>query len=270
MAKVKIGIVGCAGRMGLTLIRQILDSDSATLSGGTERAGSDALGKDVATLAGGDPCGLTVGEDPAALFAASDAVIDFTSPEATVAHAALAAKNGTVHIIGTTGTTAEQDQAIAAAAAKTAIMRAPNMSLGINLLLALTRQLAGSLDDSWDIEINEIHHRHKVDAPSGTALALGRSAAEGRGVNLDDVSDRARDGLTGEREQGRIGFSVMRGGNMVGDHSVYFAADGERIELTHRAGDRSIYARGAVSAALWAQDKPPGLYSMADVLGLND
>ena len=195
-------------------------------------------------------------------------IFEFTAPEASLAHAALAAATQTIHVIGTTGLNGDQEAALAAAAARTAIVWAPNMSLGVNLLMGLVERVAAALDDDYDIEIFEIHHRHKVDAPSGTALGLGAAAAKGRGVALDDVALRGRDGMTGERPRGAIGFASLRAGDVVGDHSVTFAADGERIELAHRATDRRIYARGALRAAFWARGKPCGLYSMADVLGL--
>jgi 4-hydroxy-tetrahydrodipicolinate reductase len=196
-------------------------------------------------------------------------VIEFSAPDATAAHVALAARHGTRHVIGTTGLGETQEQAIREAARSTAIMRAANMSLGVNLLFGLTERVARALaPDAFDIEIFEIHHRHKVDAPSGTALALGQAAARGRGIDLTEVADRGRDGLTGARKPGAIGFAALRGGDVVGDHAVIFAGGGERIELTHRATDRGIYARGAVTAARWLHGRPPGLYGMADVLGL--
>lgn len=264
----RIGVVGCAGRMGRMLVRQVAATSGCVLSGGTERLGGPHVGKDIGTVAGLDPVGVTIIDDPAELFARSDAVIDFTAPEATERHAALAAQGKVIHVIGTTGLNAGQQEALRRAARHAPIIHAPNMSLGVNLLTVLVEQVARALDPDFDIEIVELHHRHKVDAPSGTALGLGRAAAAGRGVDLDAVSDRVRDGLTGPRKTGNIGFSVMRGGDVVGDHTVLFAGAGERIELTHRAGSRDIYAKGAVSAALWAHGKKPGLYTMRDVLGL--
>jgi 4-hydroxy-tetrahydrodipicolinate reductase len=264
-----IGIVGCAGRMGRMVAAQILATDGCALAGGTEQPGSEHLGADVAELAAAPAAGVTVGDDPAAMFAAVDAVIDFTAPAATVAHAALAAAHGAVLVAGTTGLDAAQQQAIATAAAKTVIVQAANMSVGVNLALGLTAQVAAVRGPDYDIEIVEMHHRHKVDAPSGTALALGRAAAVGRGVDLDAVSERVRDGHTGARTAGDIGFATLRGGDVVGEHSVIFAADGERIEITHKATSRAIFARGAVRAALWAAGQAPGLYTMRDVLGLD-
>ncbi|MBL4894228.1 MAG: 4-hydroxy-tetrahydrodipicolinate reductase, partial [Emcibacter sp.] len=198
----------------------------------------------------------------------SDVIIDFTCPTATVLHAAYATKYGTVHITGTTGMTEEDEKSLHNAAKSVAVVYASNFSLGVNLLFYLTRQAAAMLDEDFDIEILEMHHRHKVDAPSGTALSLGHQAAAGRGVALDDVADRGRDGITGARKRGDIGFAVLRGGNVAGEHTVSFNADSERIELTHKAGDRAIFARGAVKAALWAAQQDAGLYDMFDVLGL--
>ncbi|GAA4253841.1 4-hydroxy-tetrahydrodipicolinate reductase [Azospirillum formosense] len=264
----KIGVVGCAGRMGQMLVREIAATPGCTLAGGTERVGGPALGKDIGTLAGLEPLGVVAIEDAAALFAEADAVIDFTSPEASVRHAALAAQSQTVLVIGTTGIGPVQQEPIAQAATHTPIVQSPNMSLGVNLLLALVEQVGRALGDDYDIDILEMHHRNKVDAPSGTALGLGRAAAAGRGVALEDVWQKVRDGHTGVRPRGEIGFATLRGGDVIGDHTVVFAAEGERVELTHKASGRQIYAKGAVRAALWANDKQPGLYSMKDVLGL--
>ena len=269
MEPLRIGIVGCAGRMGRMLVETVGARADCRVVAGSERPGSPAVGQDIGRLAGLEALGVAVTDDPAALFAASEAVLEFSSPAATVAHARLAAAAGKIHVIGTTGLGKDDEAAIAQAAARTAIVLAPNMSLGVNLLLALVRQAASRLGPDWDIEIVEMHHRHKVDAPSGTALGLGRAAAAGRGVALDQVARRARDGQIGARPTGEIGFATLRGGDVVGDHVVVFAADGERLELGHRAGSRVIFARGAVHAALWARGKPPGLYRMADVLGLD-
>lgn len=266
----RLGILGCAGRMGRMLVAEVLNTEGCTLSGGTEPPGGAHLGADPASLAGFPASGLVIGDDPRALFQASDAVIDFTSPAATVAHAAMAAETGTALIIGTTGLSAEQQATIATAADRTALLMAPNMSVGVNLLFALTQRVAATLGIDYDIEIVEMHHRHKVDAPSGTALGLGRAAAAGRGVALDQVKETVRDGITGARQPGTIGFATLRGGDVVGDHTVIFASEGERLELTHKASSRTLFARGAVRAALWCGGKPPGLYSMADVLGLGD
>ncbi|HEC90342.1 MAG TPA: 4-hydroxy-tetrahydrodipicolinate reductase [Alphaproteobacteria bacterium] len=265
----KIGITGCAGRMGRMLMAEATGRDGVELAGGVERPGHDAVGRDLGLLAGGEPIGVKVTSDPQALFELAAAVIDFTTPENTVANAEIAAATGRPLIIGTTGLEAEHMAAIDRAAAKTVIVQAANMALGVNLLLGLVRRVSKVLDTDYDIEIVEMHHRHKVDAPSGTALALGRAAAAGRGVEFEDVAMRGRDGLTGARRPGDIGFASLRGGDVAGDHTVIFAGPGERIELTHRAADRSIFARGAVSAALWCAGRPPGRYSMTDVLGLD-
>lgn len=267
MSNIKIVVVGAAGRMGRTLIGQVSRTPGCEISGATEPAGSQFLGRDAGALAGIEPLGVAITDDPLELIAKANAVLDFTSPAAAVEHAALCAQARIVHVIGTTGFEVEHEAAIAAAARHATIIKAGNMSLGVNLLAQLTRQVAKLLDDAFDIEILEMHHRHKVDAPSGTALLLGAAAAEGRGVKLSDVAARGRDGITGARKTGDIGFAVLRGGGVVGEHSVIFAADDEIIELRHHASDRSIFARGAVAAAKWGQGKRPGLYSMADVLG---
>lgn len=265
----RIGVVGCAGRMGRMLMREISSLPMAELSGGTDRPGSLEIGTDLGILAGLDPMGVTVGENPDMLFGLSDVVIDFTTPAATMTHAALAAKHGAALVVGTTGLSPAQVQVLRDAAERTAIVYAANMSLGVNLLLDLVRRVAATLDAAdWDIEIVEMHHRHKVDAPSGTALALGNAAAEGRGVDLEAVQETVRDGHTGPRQPGEIGFATLRGGDVVGDHTVIFAGAGERLELTHKAGDRAIFAKGAVRAAQWAVGQDPGFYSMKDVQGL--
>lgn len=266
---VKIGIVGCAGRMGRMLIQEVLAAEGCVLAGGTEREGGDAVGRDLGDLVGAGPLGVLVGSDPKTLFEHADAVIDFTSPAATVEHAALAAETRKIHVIGTTGLDAGQQALIGQKAGRAAIVQAPNFSAGVTMMLALVEQAARALDDSFDIEIIEMHHRHKVDAPSGTALGLGKAAAGGRGVTLEDVWRKSRDGHTGARPKGEIGFATLRGGDVVGDHTVVYAADGERIEITHKAASRAIFAKGAVRAAIWAAGKPPGLYSMKDVLGLS-
>lgn len=267
MSTIKIVIVGAAGRMGRTLVRQVSQTPGCGVSGATEPAGSEFLGRDAGLLAGIDALGVAITDDPLQLIAGANAVLDFTSPAAAASHAALCAQARIVHVIGATGFEPEQEAAIAAAARHATIIKAGNMSLGVNLLAQLVRQAAKILDNAFDIEILEMHHRHKVDAPSGTALLLGEAAAEGRGVKLADAAVRGRDGITGARKAGDIGFAVLRGGGVVGDHSVLFAADDEIIELRHQAFDRSIFARGAVAAARWGQGKKPGLYSMADVLG---
>ena len=263
-----IVVTGASGRMGQMLIRTITGSGKARLVGCVERAGHDWVGRDVGVCMGGAALGVTVTDDAAHAFSNAQAVIDFTAPAATVAFAALAAQAGIVHVIGTTGMEADAIAKLAPAAKSAVIVRAGNMSLGVNLLTRLTQKVAAALDEDWDIEVVEAHHRMKVDAPSGTALMLGEAAATGRGVTLEDVRDSGRDGITGARKRGDIGFAAIRGGDVVGEHDVIFAADGERIVLRHLATDRGIFARGALRAALWGIGKPPGEYDMMDVLGL--
>ncbi|MDA0368155.1 MAG: 4-hydroxy-tetrahydrodipicolinate reductase [Proteobacteria bacterium] len=271
MADLKIGIAGCAGRMGQTLLRQVAATPGCVIAGGSEAPGSAAIGQDVAGLAGLPAAGIAVVDSADALFAACDAVLDFTVPAATAANARAAATHGKILIAGTTGMSAGDEAALRDAAQKTPIVYAANMSVGVNVLAQVVKQVATMLGpDAFDIEVVEMHHRNKVDAPSGTALLLGRAAAQGRGVTLDDVADRGRDGITGARQAGHIGFASLRGGSVPGDHTVIFASDSERLELTHRAQDRSLFAAGAVRAALWARGKPAGLYDMTDVLGLKD
>lgn len=265
---IKIGIVGCAGRMGRMLMAEVLDGEGLVLSGGTERSGGAAVGRDIGELLGRGALGLTVGGDARALFQASDAVIDFTARDATVEHAGLAAELGKVLIVGTTGLEAGHEAELRRAAAGTAIVYAPNFSVGVVLLTSLVEKVASVLDPAYDIEIVEMHHRHKVDAPSGTALGLGRAAAAGRRAVLAEVAVRRRDGIVGPRKPGEIGFASLRGGDVVGDHTVMFAAEGERIELTHKAQSRAVFAKGAIRAAGWAVGRQPGLYTMFDVLGL--
>jgi dihydrodipicolinate reductase len=264
----RIGVVGCGGRMGQMLVREIAATEGCAIAGGTEAPGSALIGRDVGEVAGIGPVNVTISADAEALFAAADAVIDFTTPSATTMHARLAGQTGKVLVIGTTGLDKAADDAIAEAATRAPIVRSPNMSLVVNLLFALTEQVAARLGPEFDIEIFEIHHRHKIDAPSGTALALGEAAARGRGVRLADVAVRGRDGHTGARQTGAIGFAALRGGNEVGEHTVMFCGPAERLELTHKAASRQIYASGAVKAALWACGRPPGLYGMRDVLGI--
>ena len=263
-----IVITGGSGRMGQMLIDTVLASDACRLVGVVERAGHDWIGKDIGTARGQAEVGVTVTDDPLEAFAKAQAVIDFTAPAATVQFAELAAQARAVHVIGTTGLSEDDLKALEAAARHAVIVRAGNMSLGVNLLVQLTRKVAEALDADFDVEIVEAHHGRKVDAPSGTALMLGEAAAEGRGVDLREVRDSGRDGMTGARRRGDIGFSAVRGGDIVGEHDVIFAGAGERIVLRHIATDRAIFARGALKAALWGQDKGPGSYDMMDVLGL--
>ncbi|AWI84878.1 4-hydroxy-tetrahydrodipicolinate reductase [Alloyangia pacifica] len=263
-------VTGVSGRMGQMLVREVLASDKLKLVGAVERSGNDWVGRDLGTCMGGTELGLSVSDDPLETFAKAQAVLDFTAPAATVQFAELAAQARAVHVIGTTGLEESHLEKIRAAARHAVIVRAGNMSLGVNLLTKLTKQVAAALDADWDIEIVEMHHNRKVDAPSGTALMLGEAAAEGRGVSLAEASDRGRDGITGARERGAIGFAALRGGDVVGEHEVIFAAAGERITLKHIASDRALFARGALKAALWGQGKAPGEYDMLDVLGLGD
>jgi 4-hydroxy-tetrahydrodipicolinate reductase len=254
--------------MGQMLVREVLDGDGLTLAGGTGRVGSASIGRDLGILAGRGAIGREVSCDPSSLFETAEAVIDFTTPEATLRHVDLAARQGCAMVIGTTGLAAAQEQAIARAAGHVPIVLTANMIVGVNLLLALVEQAAATLADDTDIEIVEMHHRHKVDAPSGTALALGKAAAIGRAVNLDAVAQKVRDGLIGPRQRGDIGFATLRGGDVVGDHQVIFAAEGERLILGHQASSRQSFAKGAVRAARWTRGRAPGLYSMRDVLDL--
>ncbi len=263
-----IVVTGASGRMGQMLVRTIAASDRARLVGCVERAGHAWIGRDIGECMGGAAMGVIVTDDPLPAFAKAAAVIDFTAPAATVEFAALAAQARLVHVIGTTGMEPEHIAKLAPAARHAVIVRAGNMSLGVNLLTRLTQKVAAALDEDWDIEVVEAHHRMKVDAPSGTALMLGEAAAAGRGVALADVRDSGRDGITGARKRGDIGFAAIRGGDVVGEHDVIFAADGERIVLRHLATDRTIFARGALRAALWGIGQKPGEYDMMDVLGL--
>ncbi|MEN0041513.1 MAG: 4-hydroxy-tetrahydrodipicolinate reductase [Pseudomonadota bacterium] len=265
----KLVVVGASGRMGQTLIRAVAETDGVVLSGATEREGSDAIGKDAGEIAGIRANGVLIQSDPLPAFVDADGVLDFTVPAASVEFSTLAAQARIVHVIGTTGCTDEDEAKFSAAARHARIVKSGNMSLGVNLLAVLVRQAAKALAaGDFDIEVLEMHHRHKVDAPSGTALLLGEAAAEGRGIALADNSTRVRDGITGARPSGEIGFATMRGGSVIGEHSVLYAGEGETIELTHRATDRLLFARGAVKAAFWAWDKNPGRYDMLDVLGL--
>lgn len=268
MAAYRIGITGCLGRMGAMLARAVAEGPDCELAGGTVRPGHPQAGEDLGQVLGLGPLDAPITDDALTLFAESDAVIDFTTPDLAVKHAELAAQSKVILVLGTTGLDEEARDMIRRTAVHTPVVEAPNMSLGVNLLLTLVSQVAAALDPDFDIEIVEMHHRHKVDAPSGTALALGRAAAEGRGVSLDEVAGRGRDGVTGARKEGDIGFAVLRGGDVAGEHTVVFAGAGERIELTHKATDRAVFARGAVRAALWARGQDPGHYSMKDVLGL--
>ena len=270
MSSMRLIVAGAGGRMGRTVIKAIADTDGVVLAGAVDAEGSAVLGRDAGELAGLGTNGIKVEVDPAPLLAKADGLIDFTIPAATVAFAEIVAKHGGVHVIGTTGFSPENEKLVATAAQRSTIVKSGNFSLGVNLVAALVRRVARTLDQEFDIEIVEMHHNKKIDAPSGTALMFGRAAAEGRNIDLASRSERGRDGHTGARRPGDIGFASLRGGTVVGDHTVVFAGPAERIELTHKAEDRMIFARGAVKAAMWAHGRKPGLYSMADVLGLAD
>ena len=268
MSDMKLAIMGAAGRMGRELVRAIHSIDGCTVAGAIEPPGSIAIGQDIGLLAGIGNSGVLITDDALGIVAKVDGILDFTIPKATVEFAGLAANARIVHVIGTTGLSDADDKMIKAAARHATIVKAGNMSLGVNLLTAVTRKVAEALDEDFDIEVLEMHHKHKIDAPSGTALMLGEAAAAGRKISLKDRGVRVRDGHTGARGRGDIGFATLRGGNVVGEHSVIFAAEGERIVISHIATDRGIFARGAVKAALWAKGKGPGFFSMADVLGI--
>jgi 4-hydroxy-tetrahydrodipicolinate reductase len=270
MADMRLIVAGAGGRMGRTIVKAIADTKGLALAGAVDAPGSAVIGRDSGELAGLGKNGIVVAADPAPLLANADGLVDFTIPAATAAFAELTARHGGVYIIGTTGLKDGEEKLVAEAAKKAVIVKSGNFSMGVNLIAALAKRVAKTLDDSFDIGIFEMHHNKKIDAPSGTALMFGRAAAEGRGIDLAKHSARGRDGETGARRQGDIGFASLRGGTVVGEHSVIFAGPAERIELIHRAEDRMIFARGALHAALWARGRKPGLYSMADVLGLKD
>ncbi|MBV8737980.1 MAG: 4-hydroxy-tetrahydrodipicolinate reductase [Alphaproteobacteria bacterium] len=268
MARTKIGVVGCGGRMGRMLVAEIAATKECTIAGGSEAPGSGYVNQDIGEIAGLGRIGIPIGEAVDKLMRDSDVVLEFTSPAATAEHAALAAKLGKPMVIGTTGLSPQQADVVRETASSVPIVWAPNMSLGINVMLSVVEEIARRLGPDWDIEIMEMHHRGKVDAPSGTALALGQAAAAGREVVLEEVEQRARDGITGPRRTGDIGFAALRGGDVTGDHTVIFAGAGERLELIHRATTRAIYAKGAVRAARWVVGRPAGLYGLKEVLGL--
>ncbi|WP_257167567.1 4-hydroxy-tetrahydrodipicolinate reductase [Bradyrhizobium sp. SRS-191] len=270
MSKMRLIVAGAGGRMGRALVRAIADSYGADLAGALEAPGSELIGKDSGLLAGLPANNIKLSADLWAMSADADGILDFTVPAATIANVAIAAERGIVHVVGTTGLSASDDAVIKSVTKRAIVVQSGNMSLGVNLLSALVKQVAKSLDAGFDIEILEMHHKHKVDAPSGTALMLGRAAADGRGISLEDHSARGRDGITGARRSGDIGFASLRGGTAAGDHSVIFAGPSERLVLSHQAEDRMIFAHGALKAALWAHGKPPGYYTMDDVLGLKD
>ena len=268
MSDIAIMVAGCTGRMGRAILQAVNDGDGVRIAGGFDRTGCADAGRDIGSLIGADDLGLAVMDAPNPDLSACDVLIDFTAPAASVQNAAAAAQAGAAHVIGTTGFAPEDEAAIAEAATRTPIVKAGNMSLGVNLLTALVERAAAALSDDYDIEILDIHHRHKVDAPSGTALMLGEAAARGRGAVLEEKAVHGRHGVGDPRRAGDIGFAVLRAGGVVGEHSVKFAAMDEIVELRHQAQDRGLFARGAVTAAKWAAGRAPGLYSMRDVLGL--
>jgi 4-hydroxy-tetrahydrodipicolinate reductase len=270
MADMRLIVAGAGGRMGRTLVHAIAATDGVVLAGAVDAPGSAVIGRDAGELAGLGKNGVVVATDVEPLLAQADGLVDFTIPAATLAFAELTARKGLLHLIGTTGIDGEGEKLIAEGAKRTVVVKSGNFSMGVVLLEALIRRVAKTLPEEFDIEILEMHHNKKIDAPSGTALMFGRAAAAGRGVDLAQRSVRGRDGVTGARRPGDIGFASLRGGSAVGDHSVIFAGPAERVELVHKAEDRMIFARGALRAALWARGRPPGLYSMADVLGLSD
>jgi 4-hydroxy-tetrahydrodipicolinate reductase len=270
MSEMRLIVAGAGGRMGRALTRAIAETKGAVLTGALEAPGSELLGKDAGMLAGLPSNGVKLSADLWTLSKDADGILDFTVPAATIANVAIAAERGLVHVIGTTGLSSSDNAVIKSVTSQAIVVQSGNMSLGVNLLAALVKRVAKSLDDGFDIEILEMHHKAKIDAPSGTALMLGEAAASGRNVKLDEHSARGRDGVTGARTTGDIGFASLRGGTVAGEHSVIFAGPYERIELTHKAEDRMIFAHGALKAAMWAHGKKPGHYSMADVLGVGD
>ena len=267
MDAIRVGIIGCSGRMGRNNVAAVIAHPDLRLAGGVEQPDHPTLGQDIGPLVGLDPLTLFVSDDLDGLIDRSDVLIEFSAPEASLQHLAVSAAAGKAHVLGTTGFDDLQMRALAGFSDACPVLWSANMSLGVNLLLGLAERVAAALDADWDAEIIEMHHRHKVDAPSGTALALGRAVAAGRKVGLNEMAVRSRDGIVGARPIGSIGFAALRGGDVVGEHVVLFAGEAERVELAHRATDRKIFARGAVRAARWLAGKPPGLYGMADVLG---
>ncbi len=263
----RIIITGAAGRMGQMLIRAVAQAEGVRLVGATERAGSPAIDQDAGLLVGLEMLNVHV-KDHLNLCDEADVLIDFTAPEACLSHAKFVAEHEMAMVIGTTGFDAEQQAELNSILKNTPTVVAANYSVGVNLALSLIEQAAKVLSADYDAEIYEAHHKHKVDAPSGTALAMGKALAAGRDVKLDDVAVYSREGMTGARESGSIGFSVVRGGNIVGDHKAMFIADEERIEINHFASDRMVFAKGAVRAALWLAGQGAGRYDMQDVLGL--
>ncbi|MEL6168836.1 MAG: 4-hydroxy-tetrahydrodipicolinate reductase [Pseudomonadota bacterium] len=267
--QLNVVVTGVSGRMGQMLVTIVDETPGMQVSGAVERPAHPWIGTDLGVAMGGTERGVVVTDEPLDAFAPAQAILDFTTPAATLAFAELAAQVRAVHVIGTTGFTEDDIARLEPAARHAVLVRAGNMSLGVNLMTRLTEMVARALGPDFDVEVVEAHHRAKVDAPSGTALMLADAAAAGRGVDLADVAERGRDGITGARGEGAIGMSSIRGGDIVGEHDVMFAGAGERIILRHVATDRAIFARGAVKAAIWGQDQKPGHYEMSDVLGLS-
>ena len=265
----KIAVMGVSGRMGQMLLRAVDEAPAATLVGASERPGHPWVGQDLGEAMGGKARGITVMDQPLDVLQNAHALLDFTTPAATIANAEIAAMVRAAHVIGTTGLEATDLAKLEAVSRHAPVIRSGNFSLGVILMEVLTRKMAAALDEDFDIEVVEMHHRHKVDAPSGTALMLGEAAAEGRGQVLSELRDAAREGFTGERTRGHIGFSALRGGDVIGEHEVIFAGAGERLSLKHISNDRMLYARGAVKAAIWGHHQKPGQYSMLDVLGMD-
>jgi 4-hydroxy-tetrahydrodipicolinate reductase len=264
----RVGVIGAGGRMGRLIVKLCHDANNMEVAAASEVPGSELIGQDVGELAGIGSVGVIVGGDAETVIQTVDVAIEFSIPTATAQHAKLAAKHNTAYVTGTTGLDANQEAELASAGKKIPIVYAPNMSVVVNVFMNLVERVASILDPEYDIEIMEMHHKHKIDAPSGTAVGLGKAAARGRGVNLDDVAIWSREGETGERPDGAIGFATLRGADVVGEHTVMFAGAGERLELVHRCTDRSLFVRGAVRSAGWIHGKPAGLYTMNDVLGL--
>ncbi len=263
----KIGIVGITGRMGKSVARLVIENEITDVAGGITKSDDELLGKDIGQILGLEKLGVEISDDLDDLFQKSDVIIDFSTPDITLSCANLAAKHKKTLVSGTTGLKEEEKQKLVKSANDTVIIWSSNMSIGINLLFNLSQEVAQILHDDYDVEILEMHHNQKVDAPSGTALSLGEAVAKGRNLDFGEVSRKTRDGIIGKREKNEIGFASLRGGDVIGDHSVIFAGNGERIELTHKASNRDIYARGAIRAAIWSQGKDNGFYSIRDVIG---
>lgn len=269
MNKQRIAIAGCTGRMGRMLIEATLDDEEVELVAAFDRPGNAYVGRDAGELFGA-PCGIAVSDNARAAISAADCLIDFTRPEGTLAHCALAQEAGTAMIIGTTGISAEQRKLIVGAADRIPVVMAPNMAVGVNAVFKLLESAAKILGEGYDVEIIEAHHRHKVDAPSGTALRMGEVVARQLGRSLDECAIYGREGVTGERDARTIAFSTIRGGDIIGDHTVLFAGLGERVEITHKSGGRMPYALGSLRAAKFVRGRPKGLFDMQDVLGLSE